>query len=175
MSENQFSRSKILTEGIKWREGLIPLKHSKHSQERLKQRIKGEFVVCPTMVRITKDNIHSGVVKGGKLSEVKLRLSYNWDTWLYIVIIVWTGTIKTLYLCSKIGKGDVKKKALQEQMETNKEEKEVRGADIAEQGGSRRNDKGFLRNMGRKTSFLRGIWDKIVKFFYNFVPAPYIS
>lgn len=93
---------KEVVERFKWREGLIPLSLSNHAQRRVKERMLGEFIIVPTMCRITKENICSGRSKDGKhLSSVKIRLEYKKDMWLYLVVCPGSGVVKTLFINAK--------------------------------------------------------------------------
>lgn len=100
----EYNRKEII-EGFKWREGLIPLRLSLHAKRRIGERMLGEFVIVPTMCRITPKNVCSGRSKDGKrLLSIKVRLEYTRDKWLFLVICPDSGVVKTLYLNYKDAK-----------------------------------------------------------------------
>ena len=104
MSTKEYSKREVIS-NFKWRKGLIPLRLSNHAKRRVEERILGEFVIVPTVCRITENNICSGRSKDGKkLISVKIRLEYTKDKWLYLVVCPDSGVVKTLFLNYKDAK-----------------------------------------------------------------------
>ncbi len=99
------NRKEVLEGGYEYRTGLIPLILSKHAIRRIAERIDGEFIIVPSVARITKENICSGRTKDGKfLTNIKIRLDYKRDKWMYLVICPSSGVVKTLYINYKDAK-----------------------------------------------------------------------
>ncbi len=109
MEEIKVTRKDII-DGYKWREGLIPLSLSNHAKKRAEERVDGEFPIVPKIVRITKNNICSGRARGKKLTNIKIRLDYKNDKWMYLVICPNSGVVKTLYVNYKDAKKNTFKK-----------------------------------------------------------------
>lgn len=104
MYTKEYNRREVIS-NFKWRKGLIPLRLSNHAKRRVEERILGEFVIVPTVCRITENNICSGRSKDGKkLISVKIRLEYTKDKWLYLVVCPDSGVVKTLFLNYKDAK-----------------------------------------------------------------------
>lgn len=80
---------------------LVKLVPTKHFVERLEQR--GIGIDCiPTMVRVTKDNIHSGKTDNGKdLISVVVRLKYNSSRYIFLCFNPLDGGLKTLWFKDK--------------------------------------------------------------------------
>lgn len=94
-------RKEVLKGNYTYRKDLIPLKYSQHAQERLEERVEGELIVAPTMVRISNNNIYGGVKKGKRLVEVVVRLDYKKDKWMFLAIVVAHGIVKTVWINDK--------------------------------------------------------------------------
>lgn len=87
---------------IKYREGLIPLSYSNHAKQRLRERVDGELIVAPTVVRVTENNLSSGETKDGhRLTEACIRLDYKKDKWMFLVVRLGSGLVKTLWINDK--------------------------------------------------------------------------
>lgn len=95
------SRTQILKGNYNYPRNLIKLRTSKHFQERLEQR--GYGIDCiPTLVRVTKDNIHSAKTDNGKdLNTVVVRLKYSSKRYLFICFNPFDGMCKTLWFKSR--------------------------------------------------------------------------
>lgn len=164
---------KEIIDGYKWREGLIPLRLSKHAQRRIEERILGEFVIVPSICRITEGNICSGRSKDGKsLSSVKIRLDYKKDQWMYLVICPWTGVVKTLYINYKNAKKEREARERQGIKEREccveegyyEEKGEISGTDSFREAGTGENVGILPVYMEEKTTFLRRIWSSLREF-----------
>ncbi len=80
---------------------LIKLKPTKHFIERLEER--GLGIDCiPTLVRVTKDNIHSGKTDNGReLRSVVVRLKYNSTKYIFLCFNPFDGAVKTLWFMDR--------------------------------------------------------------------------
>jgi len=174
MEGRTISRKEILSGDYKWRGDLIPLVLSKHARRRVEERIDGEFIIVPSVARITKENICSGREKGGYLTNVKIRLDYKRDKWMFLVICPATGVVKTLYINYKDAKKEEaarKKQGIEEGCcveipyyeEENKGKAQDTGTIISPEGRTGKTMEVFHANMGetqergRETSF-RNLW-----------------
>jgi len=163
----KLSRKEVI-DGYKWREGLIPLVLSKHAQRRIEERVEGEFIIVPTVVRITKQNICSGRSKDGKkLSSVKIRLDYKNDKWMFLVVCPNSGVVKTLYINYKDAKKEQAARQRQgiEEGECCVEENYVEegkaqdnGAIVTGTAGEGFNERVIYGDMVRKTPSFRNLW-----------------
>lgn len=98
----RLSRKEIVAGEYKWREGLIPLLYSKHANKRLEERVNGELVVFPTVVRITMDNLYNGSVRNEKiLIEACVRIDYKRDKWMFIALNIRSGVVKSIWIDEK--------------------------------------------------------------------------
>lgn len=87
---------------MKYRQGFIPLLYSQHAKERLQERVEGELIVAPTTVQITDRNIYSGETKDNKkLTQACIRLDYKKDKWMFLVVILGSGIVKSLWINDK--------------------------------------------------------------------------
>lgn len=97
----ELTRTQILRGNFVYPSDLIKLYPTKHFLDRLEQR--GIGLDCmPTLLRVTKDNIHSGKTEDGKrLNSVVVRLAYNASKYLFIVLNPFDGGTKTLWFRDK--------------------------------------------------------------------------
>ena len=104
---------------ISYRKGLIPLTYSDHAKERLKERVNGELIVAPTVLRVTDQNIFSGELykNSTKLKEVCVKLDYKHDKWMFIVVVLNNGVVKTIWINDKKRKIREKVGSIQEDLE----------------------------------------------------------
>ena len=80
---------------------MVKLYPTKHFTERLEERGLGMDCI-PTLVRVTKDNIHSAKTEDGKrLSSVVVRLTYNTSKYLFLAFSPLDGGLKTLWFRDK--------------------------------------------------------------------------
>ena len=159
-------RREILEGNWKYRKDLIPLIFSLHAKKRMEERVEGQFMVVPTMARITKENICSGQAIGDKLRAVKIRLDYSRHNWMFLVICPSSGVVKTLYI-------DGKKKAPKK--EQNSEENKVSRTNRTGEAGRSKDEIILSGNMEKKSGWwsrtLRNIWRKIIRSKNNNVPS----
>lgn len=162
----EYSRKEIIG-GMKWRKGLIPLIMSEHAKRRISERILGEFMVVPSVIRITENNICSGKGRNGKLSSIKIRLDYSKDKWMFIVVCPNSGVVKTLYINYKDAK---KEKALRKEANEKEncciEETENFRTILPGEGGRNENEEILHGNMEgegipRWKTLLRNFWRTI--------------
>ena len=95
------TRTQLLKGNYIYPSELIKLTPTKHFVSRLEER--GIGIDCiPTLVRVTKDNIHSGkTVNGRELSSIVVRLTYNTHRNLFLCFNPFDGFIKTLWFRDK--------------------------------------------------------------------------
>jgi hypothetical protein len=105
----EFGRRTILKRGMKFDEGWLDLTYSGHAFKRLKERLKGDIVVYPKRVNISKLNIYKGYTYDGEyLYKIIIRLDYKTDEWIYLVIIPSKKLVKTLWFKKKNERRDNK-------------------------------------------------------------------
>jgi len=93
----ELTRKQILRGDYLFPNDLVKLYPTKHFIERLEQRGLGLDCI-PTLVRVTKDNIHSGKTEDGKkLSSVVVRLSYTPAKFIFLAFNPFDGGLKTLW------------------------------------------------------------------------------
>lgn len=97
----ELTRTQILQGNFDYPDTLVILKPTKHFLWRLGER--GIGINCiPTLVRVTRDNIHSGKTEDGRtLNSVVVRLNYTYHKWLFLVINPYDGGLKTLWFREK--------------------------------------------------------------------------
>lgn len=93
----ELTRDQILKGIIQYPSNLIKLNTTNHFINRLEERGLGLDCI-PTMVRVTKDNIHSGKTKNGKtLKSVVVRLVYSPTKFIFLCFNPYDGFLKTLW------------------------------------------------------------------------------
>lgn len=97
----RLTRQQILGGNFRYPQDLISLKVTKHFSQRLEER--GVGLECiPTLVRITKDNVHCAKSKDGvRLSSVVVRLEYTKTKHLFLAFSPWDGALKSLWFKEK--------------------------------------------------------------------------
>ncbi len=103
------TRTQILKGNYLYPSDLIRLRQSKHFVERLEERGIGLDCI-PTVVRVSKDNIHSAKADGKELVSVAVRLKYNSYKYVFLVIDLKDGCLKTVWFKEK-GKNGSRKQA----------------------------------------------------------------
>lgn len=93
----ELTRTQILKGDYEYPDKMIMLKPTRHFLNRLEER--GIGINCiPTMVRVTRNNIHSGKTEDGKrLYSVVVRLRYTSSRWVFICLNPFDGGAKTLW------------------------------------------------------------------------------
>ena len=93
----ELTRTQILTGNYVFPSELVKLIPTKHFIDRLEERGLGLHCM-PTLVRPTKDNIHSGKTEDGKhLNSVVVRLKYDSKRYVFLAFNPYDGAIKTLW------------------------------------------------------------------------------
>lgn len=97
----ELTRTQILKGNFIYPSELVKLHPTKHFINRLEER--GLGIDCiPTLVRVTKDNIHSAKTEDGKqLNSVVVRLTYNTSKYLFLAFNPFDGAVKTLWFRDK--------------------------------------------------------------------------
>lgn len=100
----ELTRTQILKGNFIYPNELVKLYPTKHFIDRLEER--GIGIDCiPTLVRVTKDNIHSAKTEDGKkLTSVVVRLNYNSNKFLFLAFSPIDGGLKTLWFRDKTKK-----------------------------------------------------------------------
>lgn len=97
----ELTRTQILKGNFIYPTDLVKLYPTKHFINRLEERGLGLDCI-PTLVRVTKDNIHSAKTEDGKkLNSVVVRLVYNTSKYIFLVINPFDGGLKTLWFRDK--------------------------------------------------------------------------
>jgi hypothetical protein len=97
----ELTRTQILKGNFVYPDELVKLHPTKHFIERLDERGLGLDCI-PTLIRVTKDNIHSAKTEDGtKLNSVVVRLVYNASKYLFIAFNPFDGGTKTLWFRDK--------------------------------------------------------------------------
>ncbi len=97
----ELTRTQILKGNFVYPSDLVKLYPTKHFIDRLEERGLGLDCI-PTLVRVTKDNIHSGKSEDGtRLTSVVVRLVYNTSRYLFLVFSPIDGGLKTLWFRDK--------------------------------------------------------------------------
>lgn len=96
------TRKQLLDGSYIFPKDLVELWPTKHFVERLEQRGIGLDCV-PTVVRVTKDNVHSAKSEGNKLTSVVVRLVYGKYKYIFLCFDPNDGGLKTLWFKEKGG------------------------------------------------------------------------
>ena len=100
----ELTRTQILMGTYIYPSELVKLYPTKHCIDRLEERGIGLDCI-PTIVRVTKDNIHSGKTEDGhKLISVVVRLLYSPTKYIFLAINPFDGGMKTLWFRDKTNK-----------------------------------------------------------------------
>lgn len=95
------TRRQILEGNYEYPTDLVTLIPTKHFMERLEERQLGLDCI-PTVVRVTKDNIHSAkTLDGVRLTSVVVRLNYTNYQYLFLVFNPYDGGLKTMWFRPK--------------------------------------------------------------------------
>lgn len=101
----ELTRTQIVTGNYTYPSDLVKLIPTKHFISRLEERGLGLDVI-PTVVRVTKDNIHSGKTEDGKiLKSVVVRLKYNHRSYIFLAFNPNDGGLKTLWFRERRASG----------------------------------------------------------------------
>ncbi len=100
----ELTRKQILRGNFVYPSDLVKLYPTKHFIDRLDERGLGLDCI-PTLVRVTKDNIHSGKSDDGKkLDSVVIRLVYSTSKYIFLAINPFDGGLKTLWFRDKLNR-----------------------------------------------------------------------
>lgn len=95
------TRSQIVRGNFSFPSDLVKLKPTRHFIDRLEERGIGLDCI-PTLVRVTKDNIHSAKTDDGeKLRSVVVRLNYNKSKFIFLCFNPFDGALKTMWFREK--------------------------------------------------------------------------
>jgi len=136
----RLNRNEILIKQLKWREGLIPLSYSKHAKARLVERVDGELIVAPTLLRVTRDNLYNGSIANNnstRLIEACVRLDYKKDKWMFVALVLGKGIVKSIWIENKFKENDRKKGELRKEVGT------------------------ISENLVKEVPQIRGFWERI--------------
>jgi len=98
----EWGRRKILENNLLFKEGWMELIYTRHAMDRLKERLKGEVLVYPKNINISKLNINKGYsYDKDYLHKVIIRLEYKPDEWIYLVILPDKRLVKSLWFEKK--------------------------------------------------------------------------
>jgi len=93
----ELTRRQILKGKYIYPDDLVKLYPTKHFVDRLEERGLGLDCI-PTLVRVTKDNIHSAKTEDGqKLISVVVRLVYSKSKYIFLAFNPFDGGMKTLW------------------------------------------------------------------------------
>jgi len=93
----ELTRTQILKGNFVYPNDLVKLHPTKHFIERLEERGIGLDCI-PTLVRVTKENIHSAKTEDGlRLNSVVVRLSYSSNRYIFLAFNPFDGGMKTLW------------------------------------------------------------------------------
>lgn len=94
----EYGRARILKNDMQFKEGWINLIYSRHASDRLKERLKGNLELFPTLINISKLNINRGYSYDGKyLHKVVIRLEFKPTEWIYLVILPTKRIVKSVW------------------------------------------------------------------------------
>ncbi len=97
----ELTRTQILNGKYIYPSDLVKLHPTKHFIDRLEERGLGLDCI-PTLVRVTKDNIHSAKTEDGKqLNSVVVRLAYSATRYIFLAFNPFDGYVKTLWFRDK--------------------------------------------------------------------------
>lgn len=100
----ELTRTQLMSGKYSYPNDLIKLYPTKHFMDRLDERGIGLDCI-PSLVRVTKDNIHSGKTnEKDELVSVVVRLNYSSTKYVFLVINPLDGALKTLWFREKGGK-----------------------------------------------------------------------
>lgn len=98
------TRTQILKGDYVYPSEMVKLRMSKHFIQRLEERSVG-LACIPSMVRVTKDNIHSAKTEEGKeLTSVVVRIKYSSSQYLFLCFNPFDGQLKTLWFRRRDGR-----------------------------------------------------------------------
>lgn len=93
----ELTRTQIVEGRYIYPSELVKLIPTKHFMARLEERGLGLDVI-PTVVRVTRDNIHSGKTEDGHtLKSVVVRLKYTERSFIFLAMNPFDGAVKTLW------------------------------------------------------------------------------
>ena len=98
----EWGRRKILENNLQFKEGWMELIYTRHAMDRLRERLKGEVLIYPKNINISKLNINKGYSYDKEyLHKVIIRLEYKPDEWIYLVILPDKRLVKSLWFEKK--------------------------------------------------------------------------
>ena len=148
-------------QGFKLPKGLIKLIYSPHAKERLKERTTGNLILAPQYIRFTEDNTVDIKTQNGKVKEATIYLEYKKGIFMFLPIIVGSGTVKTVFF-KNVKKDSIKKNFdLKERYENSKEILKIKefGREESGEEGVRENVVHVSGDLGGKESR----WKKLLR------------
>lgn len=98
----EYKRSEILQNNFFFKSGWIDLVYSKHALSRLKERLRGDILVYPKHINISKLNIFKGYSYDERyLHKIIVRLEFKPDEWIFLVILPDKKIVKSLWFRKK--------------------------------------------------------------------------
>ncbi len=85
----------------------------------MSERVDGELIVAPTVLRVTKDNLYNGSIvntESTRLKEACVRLDYKQDKWMFVALVLGNGAVKSIWVESKFKKNDRKTTELRKEV-----------------------------------------------------------
>ena len=102
MYAKEYRRAEILKNKLYFKEGWVELIYTNHALERLRERLRGEVVLYPKKVNISKLNIYKGYSYDDKvLHKIVLRLEFKPTEWIYLVVLPKNRVVKSLWFSPK--------------------------------------------------------------------------
>lgn len=99
----EISRTELVNGNFVFPSEMVKLVPTKHFIDRLEERGIGLDCI-PTIVRVTKDNLHSAKTEDGKiLYSVVVRLKYSSTKYIFLAFNPIDGALKTLWFKDRYG------------------------------------------------------------------------
>lgn len=97
----ELTKEQLMKGTYKYPQRLVKLEPTKHYLNRLEERGLG-LECMPTMVRVTKENLHSAkTIDGIHLYSVVLKLKYTDTKWLFLCLNPFDGGVKSMWFRDK--------------------------------------------------------------------------
>jgi len=143
---------------------IMELKYTKHANERLRERTTGELILAPKWLRITRDNIYIGKLKGHRLTDVVVRIKYKEGVWMFLAIDPIDKVVKTIYFRNAEKNTFKERDERIEQIQENIEEAcKNYGTETTGQGRLREDVGDVPGDMGREESWWKKLFRAIRK------------
>jgi hypothetical protein len=101
----EYGRKQLLSSQIVIPEGWVNLTYSWHAIQMARTRMKGMLLVLPEYVHVSSINISRGYSADGvRLEKVIIRQEFTPAEWVFMVIILETGFVKSIWFEEKASK-----------------------------------------------------------------------